>query len=62
MPGVRFSDQLAFLNAFTQWERELSRGQRAEFDFCDGLGLSVPTLRNTWEAKVRCDDVKPQLN
>jgi ATP-dependent RNA helicase A len=53
MSGVRCSDQFAFLNAFNKWENARRRGEQAEIDFCDNVGLSMPMLRITWEAKVR---------
>ena len=50
--GNRFSDHIAMLNAFNSWEEARAGGEDAEIRFCDYKGLSMPTLRVTWEAKV----------
>lgn len=52
--GSRYSDHIAALSAFTSWEEARSGGEASEIGFCDYKGLSMPTLRVTWEAKV-CD-------
>ncbi|XP_063606453.1 ATP-dependent RNA helicase A-like isoform X2 [Penaeus indicus] len=49
--GSRYSDHIAALSAFTSWEEARSGGEAAEISFCDYKGLSMPTLRVTWEAK-----------
>ncbi|XP_064116471.1 ATP-dependent RNA helicase A-like, partial [Macrobrachium nipponense] len=49
--GNRFSDHIAALNAFNCWEEARVGGEDAEINFCDYKGLSMPTLRVTWEAK-----------
>ncbi|XP_045616540.1 ATP-dependent RNA helicase A isoform X2 [Procambarus clarkii] len=49
--GNRYSDHIAALNAFYSWEEARSGGEDAEIRFCDYKGLSMPTLRVTWEAK-----------
>lgn len=50
--GNRYSDHIAALSAFTSWEEARIGGEAAEISFCDYKGLSMPTLRVTWEAKV----------
>ncbi|KAG7157775.1 ATP-dependent RNA helicase A protein-like [Homarus americanus] len=49
--GNRFSDHIAALSAFNAWEEARAGGEDAEIRFCDYKGLSMPTLRVTWEAK-----------
>ncbi|KAK0088841.1 hypothetical protein PV325_010438 [Microctonus aethiopoides] len=49
--GARYSDHVAMLHAFQAWEEARGGGEYAEQTFCDSKGLSVPTLRVTWEAK-----------
>lgn len=49
--GARYSDHVAMLHAFQAWEEARSGGEYAEQTFCDTKGLSMPTLRVTWEAK-----------
>ncbi|XP_066965317.1 ATP-dependent RNA helicase A protein-like isoform X3 [Macrobrachium rosenbergii] len=49
--GNRFSDHIAALNAFNCWEEARVSGEDAEINFCDYKGLSMPSLRVTWEAK-----------
>lgn len=51
--GNRYSDHVAMLNAFQAWEEARMGGEDAEMAFCDAKMLSMPTLRVTWEAKVR---------
>ena len=50
--GNRYSDHIATLNAFSAWEEARQGGEMAEINFCDYKGLSMPTLRVIWEAKV----------
>ncbi|KAK8730414.1 hypothetical protein OTU49_007995 [Cherax quadricarinatus] len=49
--GNRYSDHIAALSAFNSWEEARAGGENAEIRFCDYKGLSMPTLRVTWEAK-----------
>ncbi|XP_028982215.1 dosage compensation regulator isoform X2 [Diachasma alloeum] len=49
--GARYSDHVAMLHAFQAWEEARDGGEYAEQTFCDTKGLSMPTLRVTWEAK-----------
>ncbi|XP_074099664.1 dosage compensation regulator mle isoform X2 [Cotesia typhae] len=49
--GARYSDHVAMLHAFQCWEEARGGGEYAEQAFCDSKGLSLPTLRVTWEAK-----------
>lgn len=51
--GNRCSDHIATLNAFSAWEEARMGGEQSEIRFCDYKGLSMPTLRVIWEAKVR---------
>lgn len=55
--GNRFSDHIAMLNAFNAWEEARQGGEDAEVNFCDFKGLSMPTLRVTWEAKNQLRDL-----
>ncbi|XP_068238169.1 ATP-dependent RNA helicase A protein [Palaemon carinicauda] len=55
--GNRFSDHIAALNAFNCWEEARLGGEDAEINFCDYKGLSMPTLRVTWEAKNQLKDL-----
>lgn len=50
--GNRYSDHIATLSAFAAWEDARVGGEQAEISFCDYKGLSMPTLRVIWEAKV----------
>jgi len=49
--GTRFSDHIAMLNVFQQWEDARSSGPASEERFCEIKMVSMPTLRVTWEAK-----------
>lgn len=49
--GARYSDHVAMLHAFQTWEEARGGGEYAEQMFCESKGLSMPTLRVTWEAK-----------
>lgn len=51
LAGDRFSDHVAMLTAFELWEQAREGGLQAEENFCEFKGLSMPTLRVTWEAK-----------
>lgn len=51
--GSRCSDHIAMLSVFSAWDDTRQRGEQAEINFCDYKQLSMPTLRVTWEAKVR---------
>lgn len=55
--GCRFSDHVAMMNAFQSWEDARMGGEHAEINYCDHKGLSVPTLRVTWEAKNQLKDL-----
>lgn len=55
--GCRFSDHVAMMNAFQSWEDARVGGEQAEISYCDHKGLSVPTLRVTWEAKNQLRDL-----
>ncbi|KAK3930801.1 Dosage compensation regulator [Frankliniella fusca] len=55
--GCRFSDHVAMMNAFQSWEDARVGGEQAEISYCDHKGLSVPTLRVTWEAKNQLKDL-----
>ncbi|CAF1501522.1 unnamed protein product [Adineta steineri] len=53
LAGNRFSDHVALLNAFQQFEREKNRnGERGEMEFCDRKCLNLSTMRMTYEARV----------
>lgn len=55
--GTRCSDHVAMLNAFQSWEDVRMNGEDAEYSYCEAKGLSVPTLRVTWEAKKQLKDL-----
>lgn len=55
--GNRYSDHIAALSAFNAWEEARVGGEQAEINFCDYKGLSMPTLRVTWEAKNQLKDL-----
>lgn len=55
--GCRNSDHVAMMNAFQSWEDARVGGENAEISYCDHKGLSVPTLRVTWEAKNQLRDL-----
>lgn len=53
MAGNRYSDHVARLNAFQQWDNVRNRhGPTAEEGFCERKQLSLPSLRIMSEAKV----------
>lgn len=39
------------------WERARQGGEEAEQRFCEHKGVSMPTLRVTWEAKHQLQDI-----
>ncbi|XP_053619357.1 dosage compensation regulator isoform X2 [Plodia interpunctella] len=51
LAGDRASDHVAMLNAFQMWEREHSKGEDAEVQWCEWKGVQQTTLRVTYEAK-----------
>lgn len=51
--GARYSDHVAMLHVFQCWEEARGGGEYAEQAFCDSKNVSLPTLRVTWEAKVK---------
>ncbi|GJQ87202.1 putative ATP-dependent helicase [Trypoxylus dichotomus] len=51
LAGDRCSDHVAMLNAFELWDNARQGGEEAEVRFCEYKGISMPTLRVTWEAK-----------
>ncbi|CAF1305377.1 unnamed protein product, partial [Rotaria sp. Silwood1] len=52
LAGNRFSDHVALLNAFQQYEREKNRnGERGEMDYCERKCLNLSTMRMTYEAR-----------
>ncbi|CAF3251955.1 unnamed protein product [Rotaria socialis] len=58
LAGNRFSDHVALLNAFQQYEREKHRnGERGEMEFCDRKCLNLSTMRMTYEARNQLRDI-----
>ncbi|CAF4881626.1 unnamed protein product, partial [Rotaria sp. Silwood2] len=58
LAGNRFSDHVALLNAFQQYEREKNRnGERGEMDYCDRKCLNLSTMRMTYEARNQLRDI-----
>ncbi|CAF1221606.1 unnamed protein product, partial [Adineta steineri] len=58
LAGNRFSDHVALLNAFQQFEREKNRnGERGEMEFCDRKCLNLSTMRMTYEARNQLRDI-----
>ncbi|XP_034934854.1 dosage compensation regulator isoform X2 [Chelonus insularis] len=55
--GARFSDHVAMLHAFQSWEDVRAQDEQAGENFCDAKGLSLPTLRITWEAKHQLQEL-----
>ncbi|KAK6620959.1 hypothetical protein RUM43_011258 [Polyplax serrata] len=49
--GKRYSDHIATLNAFQQWEEVRMKGSDSEEEFCDRMLLSLPAMNITWDAK-----------
>lgn len=39
------------------WEQERERGEEAEIRFCEYKGISMPTMRVTWEAKNQLQQI-----
>ena len=50
--GTRFSDHCALLNAFQQFEEVRENGENAVIGYCERMGLSMPNLVFTGDAKV----------
>ncbi|XP_031346479.1 dosage compensation regulator isoform X1 [Photinus pyralis] len=57
LAGDRCSDHVAMLSAFELWNRIRQKGEDSEIQFCEQKGLSMPTLRVTWEAKHQLQDI-----
>ncbi|CAH0390358.1 unnamed protein product [Bemisia tabaci] len=58
MAGNRYSDHVARLNAFQQWDNVRNRhGPTAEEGFCERKQLSLPSLRIMSEAKNQLRDL-----
>nr|XP_040564677.1 dosage compensation regulator-like isoform X2 [Lepeophtheirus salmonis] len=55
--GCRFSDHIAALNAFNQWEEAKEYGERSETGFCDQKGINISTMRVTADAKSQLKDL-----
>lgn len=49
--GKRFSDYVAMINGFQQWNNARYKGEEAEIKFCEWKGLQLSTFRVMWEAK-----------
>lgn len=39
------------------WDRARQGGEESEIKFCEHKGVSMPTLRVTWEAKHQLQDI-----
>ncbi|XP_066147044.1 dosage compensation regulator mle isoform X1 [Euwallacea fornicatus] len=57
LAGDRHSDHVAMLTAFELWEQARQGGEEAEIRFCDYKGISMPTMRVTWEAKFQLQQI-----
>ncbi|CAF0906923.1 unnamed protein product, partial [Didymodactylos carnosus] len=58
LAGQRYSDHVALLNGFQQWEKEKMRGgERAELEFCDRKCLNASIMRMTFEARNQLRDI-----
>ncbi|KAF2881286.1 hypothetical protein ILUMI_24886 [Ignelater luminosus] len=57
LAGDRFSDHVAMLTAFELWDRARQGGEESEMNFCEHKGVSMPTLRVTWEAKHQLQEI-----
>lgn len=57
LAGDRSSDHVAMLTAFELWERARQGGEDAELRFCEHKGISLPTMRVTWEAKYQLQQI-----
>ncbi|XP_065162566.1 dosage compensation regulator isoform X2 [Atheta coriaria] len=56
LAGDRCSDHVAMLNAFELWNNAREGGEEAEARFCEYKGISMSTMRVTWEAKRQLHD------
>lgn len=57
LAGDRHSDHVAMLTAFELWDQARQGGEEAEIRFCDYKGISMPTMRVTWEAKYQLQQI-----
>ncbi|XP_028151062.2 dosage compensation regulator [Diabrotica virgifera virgifera] len=57
LSGDRHSDHVAMLTAFELWDQARQGGEEAELRFCDFKGISMPTMRVTWEAKHQLQQI-----
>ncbi|EFA00345.2 dosage compensation regulator isoform X1 [Tribolium castaneum] len=57
LAGDRCSDHVAMLTAFELWDQARAGGEEAEQRFCEYKGISMPTMRVTWEAKHQLQQI-----
>uniref|UniRef100_A0AAR5P7Z1 RNA helicase n=1 Tax=Dendroctonus ponderosae TaxID=77166 RepID=A0AAR5P7Z1_DENPD len=57
LAGDRHSDHVAMLTAFELWDHARQGGEEAEQRFCDYKGISLSTMRVTWEAKHQLQQI-----
>lgn len=57
LAGDRHSDHVAMLTAFELWDQARQGGEDSEIRFCDYKGISMPTMRVTWEAKHQLQQI-----
>ncbi|XP_050306805.1 dosage compensation regulator isoform X2 [Anthonomus grandis grandis] len=57
LAGDRHSDHVAMLTAFELWDQARQGGEESEIRFCDYKGISMPTMRVTWEAKFQLQQI-----
>ncbi|KAJ3661223.1 hypothetical protein Zmor_005629 [Zophobas morio] len=57
LAGDRFSDHVAMLTAFELWDQAREGGEESEQRFCEYKGISMPTMRVTWEAKHQLQQI-----
>ncbi|XP_076264863.1 dosage compensation regulator mle [Rhynchophorus ferrugineus] len=55
--GDRCSDHVAMLTAFELWDQARQNGEEREISFCEFKGISLPTMRVTWEAKYQLQQI-----
>ncbi|XP_055947285.1 ATP-dependent RNA helicase A-like isoform X2 [Argiope bruennichi] len=55
--GLRWSDHLTMLNAFTQWEDAHMQNEFQEQSFCERFSLNMSTLRITHDARNQLKDL-----
>jgi len=55
--GDRFSDHVALLFAFEEWQRVREGGTDREQSWCDHKDINMATMRSTWEARRQLSEI-----